>query len=143
MSVIDKIRAKAAANVKHVVLAEGTEPRTVQAAEKIVRAVRENDSEEDILAALEKALGAGTAFTDLAYGQQGEGAFDLIFYPGDDPEAAARSAYAGWASVLGRLPGDGRYSAGLAMIETENGYYILIQNTVTQPAREPQEDEPE
>ena len=32
MSVIDKIRAKAAANVKHVVLAEGTEPRTVQAA---------------------------------------------------------------------------------------------------------------
>ena len=37
MSVIDKIRAKAAANVKHVVLAEGTEPRTVQAAEKIVK----------------------------------------------------------------------------------------------------------
>ena len=107
------------------------------------RAVRENDSEEDILAALEKALGAGTAFTDLAYGQQGEGAFDLIFYPGDDPEAAARSAYTDWAGVLGRLPGDGRYSAGLAMIETENGYYILIQNTVTQPAREPQEDEPE
>ena len=37
MSVIDKIRAKAAADVKHVVLAEGTEPRTVQAAEKIVK----------------------------------------------------------------------------------------------------------
>ena len=32
MSVIDKIRAKAAADVKHVVLAEGTEPRTVEAA---------------------------------------------------------------------------------------------------------------
>ena len=108
------------------------------------RAVRENDNEEDILAALEKALGGDTDFAGLAYVQQGEGAFDLIFYPGDDPEAAARSAYAGWASVLGRLPGDGRYSAGLAMIETENGYYILIQNTVTQPAREPQEDdEPE
>ena len=56
-----------------------------------------------------------------------------------------RSAYTDWASVLGRLPSDGRYSAGLAMIETENGYYILIQNTVTQPAREPQDedDEPE
>ena len=36
MSVIDKIRAKAAADVKHVVLAEGTEPRTIQAAQKIV-----------------------------------------------------------------------------------------------------------
>ena len=36
MSIIEKIRAKAAANVKHVVLAEGTEPRTVQAAAKIV-----------------------------------------------------------------------------------------------------------
>ncbi len=35
MSVIDKIRAKAAADVKKVVLAEGTEPRTVQAAAKI------------------------------------------------------------------------------------------------------------
>ena len=37
MSVIDKIRAKAAADGKHVVLAEGSEPRTVQAAEKIVK----------------------------------------------------------------------------------------------------------
>ena len=37
MSVIDKIRAKAAADVKHVVLAEGTEPRTVEAAAKIVK----------------------------------------------------------------------------------------------------------
>ncbi len=36
MSIIDKIRAKAKADVKHVVLAEGTEPRTVQAAAKIV-----------------------------------------------------------------------------------------------------------
>ena len=36
MSVIDKIRAKAAADIKHVVLAEGTEPRTIQAAQKIV-----------------------------------------------------------------------------------------------------------
>lgn len=37
MSVIDKIRAKAAADVKHIVLPEGTEPRTVQAAAEIVK----------------------------------------------------------------------------------------------------------
>ncbi len=35
MSVIDKIRAKAMANVKHIVLPEGAEPRTVQAARSI------------------------------------------------------------------------------------------------------------
>ena len=37
MSVIEKIKLKAKADVKHIVLAEGTEPRTVQAAAKIVR----------------------------------------------------------------------------------------------------------
>ena len=36
MSVIDKIKAKAKTNVKHIVLAEGDEPRTVQAAARIV-----------------------------------------------------------------------------------------------------------
>lgn len=36
MSVIDKIKAKARQNVKHIVLAEGSEPRTVQAASQIV-----------------------------------------------------------------------------------------------------------
>lgn len=36
MSVIETIRAKAAADPKHVVLAEGTEPRTIQASAKIV-----------------------------------------------------------------------------------------------------------
>ena len=35
MSVIDKIRAKAMSNVKQIVLAEGSEPRTVQAARSI------------------------------------------------------------------------------------------------------------
>ena len=106
------------------------------------RAVRESDSEADVLAALEKALGVSTSFANLAYGQQGDDAFDLIFYPGDDPEAAARSAYVTWSSVLSRLPGDGRYSADLAMIEAEHGYYILVRTTVTQAAR-PDQDEPE
>ncbi len=36
MSVIDKIKAKAKRDVKHIVLAEGSEPRTVQAARRIV-----------------------------------------------------------------------------------------------------------
>ena len=36
MSVIDKIKAKAKQDVKHIVLAEGSEPRTVQAARQIV-----------------------------------------------------------------------------------------------------------
>ena len=36
MSVIDKIKAKAQQSVKHIVLAEGSEPRTVQAARRIV-----------------------------------------------------------------------------------------------------------
>ena len=106
------------------------------------RAVRESDSEADVLAAIEKALGVSTSFANLAYGQQGDDAFDLIFYPGDDPEAAARSAYVTWSSVLSRLPGDGRYSADLAMIEAENGYYILVRTIVTQAAR-PDQDEPE
>ena len=106
------------------------------------RAVRESDSEAEVLAALEKALGVSTSFANLAYGQQGDDAFDLIFYPGDDPEAAARSAYVTWSSVLSRLPGDGRYSADLAMIEAENGYYILVRTTVTRAAR-PEPDEPE
>ena len=91
---------------------------------------------------MEKALGVSTSFANLAYGQQGDDAFDLIFYPGDDPEAAARSAYVTWSSILSRLPGDGRYSADLAMIEAENGYYILVRTTVTQAAR-PDQDEPE
>ena len=35
MSVLEKIKAKARQNVKHIVLAEGTEPRTVQASARI------------------------------------------------------------------------------------------------------------
>ena len=36
MSVIDRIKAQAKQNVKHIVLAEGSEPRTVQGAAQIV-----------------------------------------------------------------------------------------------------------
>ena len=37
MSAIEKIKAKARADVKHIVLPEGTEPRTVQASAKILK----------------------------------------------------------------------------------------------------------
>ncbi len=37
MSAIDKIKAKAKANLKHIVLPEGTEPRTVQASALIIK----------------------------------------------------------------------------------------------------------
>ena len=36
MSVIDRIKEKAKTDLKHIVLAEGSEPRTVQASAKIV-----------------------------------------------------------------------------------------------------------
>ena len=36
MSVIDRIKEKAKTELKHIVLAEGSEPRTVQASAKIV-----------------------------------------------------------------------------------------------------------
>lgn len=94
------------------------------------RAVRENDTEAEVRAALEKTLGATVSFSSLGNGQQGESGFSLIFYPGSDSDAAARSAFTEWNKVFGSLPKNGQYSAGLAMIETENGYYILVQATV-------------
>ena len=94
------------------------------------QAVRENDTEAEVRAALEKTLGATVSFSSLGNGQQGESGFSLIFYPGSDSDAAARSAFTEWNKVFGSLPKDGQYSAGLAMIETENGYYILVQATV-------------
>jgi len=67
MSVIDKIRAKAKTDVKHIVLAEGAEPRTVQAARSITdlgiaKVTLLGDSEE-----IQKTAAAtGTDLTGLA-----------------------------------------------------------------------------
>ena len=47
MSVIDKIKAKAKQNVKHIVLGEGSEPRTVQAARIITDQGNFNTSIEE------------------------------------------------------------------------------------------------
>ena len=94
------------------------------------QAVHEGETEEEIRAALEKILGSGVSFRLIGDGQQGDSAWNLILYPGNDPDAAARSAFTEWNKVFGSLPRDGQYSAGLAMLETDNGYAILVQATV-------------
>ena len=107
------------------------------------QAVRENDTEAEVRAALEKTLGATVRFSSLGNGQQGESGFSLIFYPGSDSDAAARSAFTEWNKVFGSLPKNGQYSAGLAMIETENGYYILVKATVDKAGTRNDDDAPE
>lgn len=108
------------------------------------QAVHEGETDAEIRAALEKILGSGASFRLIGDGQQGDTAWNLILYPGSDPDAAARSAFTEWNKVFGSLPRDGQYSAGLAMLETENGYAILVQATVDKAAsRDDDDDEPE
>lgn len=110
------------------------------------QAVHEGETDEEIRAALEKILGSGVSFRLIGDGQQGDTAWNLILYPGSDPDAAARSAFTEWSKVFGSLPRDGQYSAGLAMLETENGYAILVQATVDKSASrddDDDDDEPE
>ena len=105
------------------------------------QAVHEGETEEEIRAALEKILGSGVSFRLIGDGQEGDSAWNLILYPGNDPDAAARSAFTEWNKVFGSLPRDGQYSAQIAMIETENGYAILVKATVDKAAS--RDDEPE
>ena len=108
------------------------------------QAVHEGETEEEIRAALEKILGSGVSFRLIGDGQQGDSAWNLILYPGSDPDAAARSAFTEWNKVFGSLPRDGQYTAQIAMIETENGYAILVKATVDKAAsRDDDDDEPE
>ena len=108
------------------------------------QAVHEGETDAEIRAALEKILGSGVSFRLIGDGQQGDTAWNLILYPGSDPDAAARSAFTEWSKVFGSLPRDGQYSAGLAMLETENGYAILVKATVDKAAsRDDDDDEPE
>ncbi len=90
----------------------------------------ENDDEAAIRAALEKVLGSTITFTRLGKGQQGDTAFDLVFYAGSDPDKAAQAAYTQWNPVFSRLPADGKYAAGLALVQTENGCWLLVKATV-------------
>ena len=107
------------------------------------QAVHEGETDEEIRAALEKILGSGVSFRLIGDGQQGDTAWNLILYPGSDPDAAARSAFTEWSKVFGSLPRDGQYSAQIAMIETENGYAILVKATVDKAASRDDDDEPE
>lgn len=108
------------------------------------QAVHEGETDAEIRAALEKILGSGVSFRLIGDGQQGDSAWNLILYPGSDPDAAARSAFTEWNKVFGSLPRDGQYTAQIAMIETENGYAILVKATVDKAAsRDDDDDEPE
>ena len=107
------------------------------------QAVHEGETDAEIRAALEKILGSGVSFRLIGDGQQGDSAWNLILYPGSDPDAAARSAFTEWNKVFGSLPRDGQYTAQIAMIETENGYAILVKATVDKAASRDDDDEPE
>ena len=106
----------------------------------------ENDDEAAIRAALEKVLGSTITFTRLGKGQQGDTTFDLVFYAGTDPDKAAQTAYTTWNTIFANVPDDGKYAAGLAMVETENGIWMLVQaavekaGTVDKPDKEPTPD---
>ncbi|OUP30069.1 hypothetical protein [Faecalibacterium sp. An192] len=93
------------------------------------KAAAEGGTEDEILTRLVNNLnitGGSITFTRLGDGQQGDHGVDLVFQTGSDPDAAARSALAQWASVFGSLPDDGSYRAHVSMIEGENGYYIAV-----------------
>ena len=108
------------------------------------QAVNEGETDEEIRAALEEILGPGINFRLLGDGQKGDSAWNLILYPGSNPDAAARSAYLEWDKIFSSFPSSGLYTAKLSMIETENGYAILVQATVDKAARRnDDDDEPE
>ena len=108
------------------------------------KAVSQAETEEEIRAALEEILGPGINFRLLGDGQKGDTAWNLILYPGNDPDAAGRSAFAEWNKVFAFLPKDGQYGTKIAMIETENGYAFLVQATVDRAgSRDNDDDEPD
>ena len=108
----------------------------------------ENDDLAAIRAALEKLVGSTVTFRYLGEGQQGDTAFDLVFYAGTDIDKASQAAYSQWSSTFSTLPDDGKYTAALAMVQAENGCFALVKatvdkaGTVDKPEPEP-EPEPE
>lgn len=109
------------------------------------KAAAEGGSEEEILARLVEDLnlaGGSLTLNQLGAGQQGEHSVSLVFQSGSDPDAAARNALSRWAGAFGSLPKDGRYTARVAMIEAEGGYYIAVNAEVTK-AGTPDKDKPE
>ena len=110
------------------------------------QAVRGAETEAEIRAALETLLGPGISFQLLGDGQKGDTAWNLILYPGSDPDAAGRAGFVEWNKVFSALPKDGQYTAQVAMIETDNGYALLVQATVDRAGSrddDNDDDEPE
>ena len=109
------------------------------------QAVNEGETDAEIRAALEKLLGSGVSFRLIGDGQKGDSAWNLILYPGSDPDKAAQAAYSQWNIVFANVPDDGKYGTGLAMVETENGIWMLVKATVDKAARrnDDDDDEPE
>ena len=113
------------------------------------KAAAEGGTEEEILSRMIEILNLNNVsitFTRLGSGQQGDHAVTLYFQTGTDPDAAARNALAQWASTLGTLPDDGSFQADVAMIETENGYYVALDVEVVKagkPDKPDKDDEPD
>ena len=105
------------------------------------------DDAAAIRAALEKLVGSTVTFRYLGEGQQGDTTFDLVFYAGTDPDKAAQAAYSQWNIVFDNVPDDGQYDTSLAMVETENGIWMLVKATVekagTVDKPDTDDDEPE
>ena len=109
------------------------------------KAAAAGSTQEEVLAALVEELnlsGVRLTLRQLQEGRQGDRGVELVFQSGADPDAAARSAVNGWASAFGALPDDGSYTARVAMIEAEGGYYIAVDVEVLK-AGTPDKDEPD
>ena len=104
----------------------------------ISQAEAENAGDDDdaIRAALEKLVGSTVTFRNLGDGQQGDTTFDLVFFAGTDPDKAAQAAYTTWNTVFATLPDDGKYGTALAMVQTDNGIWMLVKATVEKAGTE-------
>ena len=98
------------------------------------------DDAAAIRAALEKLVGSTVTFRNLGDGQQGDTTFDLVFYAGTDPDKAAQAAYSQWNIVFANVPDDGKYGTGLAMVQTDNGIWMLVKATVDKAGTEDKPD---
>lgn len=94
------------------------------------QAVSQNDTMEEITAALAQALDKTVEFQSLRSARAGDQTFSLVFQTGSDTEAIARQTYTDWNKVLGSLPSSGQYLADLATLKADGGYYILVNVTV-------------
>lgn len=94
------------------------------------QAVSQNDTMEEITAALAQTLDKTVEFQSLRSARAGDQTFSLVFQTGSDTEAIARQTYTDWNKVLGSLPSSGQYLADLATLKADGGYYILVNVTV-------------